>query len=65
MRGPVEAQPLVGGQAVGQVVAGGALAQGEGDGHRVLLDGLVGLLAPDAARAPPPCSTLVVARNGR
>ena len=41
-----------------------AFPQGEGDGDRVLLDGLVGLLAADTPRTAA-TSTLVVARNGR
>src|SRR3954454_12319433 len=43
--GSIEPEPRIGAQAVDQVVAlGPLLPLGEGDGDRVLLDGLVGLL---------------------
>ena len=48
-RFPVQAEAGVGRQALGQVVGRRAFPQGEGDGDRVLLDGLVGLLAADTA----------------
>ena len=48
-RGAVEGQPVVGGEPVEEVVAGGALlAHRERHRDRVLLDGLVGHLAADA-----------------